>query len=534
MWRYLYQQIVHRRSRALALGAGVLVATLSFTLLTSTAATSQLRVRGAVAANFRAAYDILVRPAGSASPLERSRELVQDNYLSGIYGGISFLQYRSIRRVPGVEVAAPIANIGTIAPFRFVPIELGHWSAGRGTELFRVRLSWRANGDLSRYPDSDQYVYVTDDRFLQDPDLPGGVLQRAGREEVPVCTGFLSSHPPDSFSPFQLSTGTSLFCFSRATPGIQGGTVDFGEFPAGTLGAVSTAFFPVQIAAIDPEQENRLVGFDETVTVGRPLTAADAPRVVRVGQNARYRVVPFLASTRSYVDEVLEVSVERLHLPEDSQTLRMLASDARAYPFVTSLAGEEVGRLRLPAGDLYEGLLRELAVPAEDLQISYSGYWQTSAVRYEPRGSDRLAARPVPRDNSALSTYYGAGWAPQEIRDVWFRSLTYHRGSTTFENSILGTPAKSLTSWIGFCGSKIARRCPSLVEISTPGRTQRSRSAAACMTGSHHSTELWSVTAMRRSGVARLLTNVVALAEQAGLDVPCPLIRACGRGSPRA
>ncbi|MDQ5822186.1 MAG: hypothetical protein M3540_12165, partial [Actinomycetota bacterium] len=88
---------------------------MSFVLLSAAATTSDLRVRGSVESNFRNAYDILVRPRGSLTPLERRSRLVRDNYLSGIFGGITLGQYREIERIPGVAIAAPIANMGYVA-----------------------------------------------------------------------------------------------------------------------------------------------------------------------------------------------------------------------------------------------------------------------------------------------------------------------------------------------------------------------------------------------------------------------------------
>ena len=131
-------QLRHRPGRAFALGLGILVAAVSFVLLASSARSSELRVRGVVAENFRSAYDILVRPKGSFSALERQQDLVRDNYLSGIYGGISFGQYRKIQRLRGVEVAAPIANVGFVMPEAFIPVSLGRIVNGAPVQLYRL------------------------------------------------------------------------------------------------------------------------------------------------------------------------------------------------------------------------------------------------------------------------------------------------------------------------------------------------------------------------------------------------------------
>src|SRR5918912_984155 len=98
-------QLRFRPGRSAALGAGIAVAAVAFTLLTAATSTSALRVRGTITRNYRAAYDILVRPQGSATALERRQGLVRNNYLSGIYGGITFDQYQKIARLDGLDMA---------------------------------------------------------------------------------------------------------------------------------------------------------------------------------------------------------------------------------------------------------------------------------------------------------------------------------------------------------------------------------------------------------------------------------------------
>lgn len=128
----IFSQLWRRRSRALALAAGILVAATSFTLLTSTVTTSQARTTGIVEDSSRSAYDILVRPAGSQSAVERDRGLVEPNFLSGIFGGITLDQYRRIKSLSGIETAAPVANIGYLMVDGAVPVDV---SAFRDSEV---------------------------------------------------------------------------------------------------------------------------------------------------------------------------------------------------------------------------------------------------------------------------------------------------------------------------------------------------------------------------------------------------------------
>ncbi len=445
MRRFIWSTLVHRPGRTATLGVGILVAAVSFTLLTAAVRTTQLQVRGTVSQNFRPAYDILVRPPGTFTSLERRQDLVQQNYLSGIFGGITFRQYHQIRRIPGVEVAAPIANVGYVLPFQFVPMNIDRFLSQDPVQMYRLRLSWVADGGLSTYPDSDQYVYLTrDDPFRNAPQLPGGIEEVVpGEGPVNVCSSFIPSKPIGSGSPFALGPGTGLACFSEKTPDLQGGTTDFGALPSGQVGAVTTASFPLFIAAIDPVQEQRLVDFDRALVSGRLLRPDEGSTVQHKGAQANYRVVPVLASTRTYVDETLRVAVERLSLPTRTVLNRNLTSDENAFRFVKHLLGTEVGSLTVPIADVYERLVRTLSEPMPKLEITYDGYWSASPVDYTILGSDRLAAVPAKNPVDVFqSGYYGAGWAPQENRDVQFRRLRFHQGGTTFlAHNVLATPA---------------------------------------------------------------------------------------------
>ena len=60
---------------------------------------------------WRTPYHIVVRPPGSGSTTEKSH-LLEPNYLSSLSGGISLEQYEKIKKIPDIEVAAPIAMMG--------------------------------------------------------------------------------------------------------------------------------------------------------------------------------------------------------------------------------------------------------------------------------------------------------------------------------------------------------------------------------------------------------------------------------------
>lgn len=102
-----------RRNRYL-LGAVVVVAALA----TSTASVREsagIELQTSVDANWRGAYDLLVRPPGRRLDLERTGGLVEPNFLAFAgAGGISIADLEAIRAVPDVEIAAPVANLGNM------------------------------------------------------------------------------------------------------------------------------------------------------------------------------------------------------------------------------------------------------------------------------------------------------------------------------------------------------------------------------------------------------------------------------------
>ncbi|WP_158598330.1 FtsX-like permease family protein [Falsibacillus albus] len=61
---------------------------------------------------WKSTYDIVVRPPESLHVSDANNGLLEPNFLSNIQGGISFDQYDEIKRMNGIDVAAPIAMIG--------------------------------------------------------------------------------------------------------------------------------------------------------------------------------------------------------------------------------------------------------------------------------------------------------------------------------------------------------------------------------------------------------------------------------------
>lgn len=435
MISFIRSQLVHKFPRVAALGTGVLVAAVGFTLLTSAVDTGALTVQGTINANFRPAYDILVRPASSYTPIERERGLVRSNYLSGMYGGISMSQWHEILDLPGVEVAAPIANIGVILPFTFVPLRINQFLSDEQFQLYRLQMSFVANNDTSRYPAAAGYVYyqrrdpLVKGKFSShDEVLPDG-------RRISACGTFNSTGPPGG-SPFNLEAATGLMCFSALSPELATSGIDYGRFPDGYVGYVTGAYFPMLISAIDPVQEQHLLGLDSTVVSGQPLTEELRPERIDTRGSTDWLGVPVLASTKTYVDETLDVAIERLD--PGSQSVVQMMGDTDVRKRVTALPGRTVGNIQIPISEIYASLFRSFG-PSGGL-IQMDNAWAAGSVSYQSLGGDQLAPIPVHNPSSIYLTASGGARTPWENKDVQFRKLTVHRGSNLIVNSVLQTP----------------------------------------------------------------------------------------------
>ncbi|WP_370118536.1 FtsX-like permease family protein [Streptacidiphilus sp. MAP12-33] len=417
-------QLRRRRGRALALVAGILVAATSFSLLTAAVTTSRAETVGTVNANARSAYDLLVRPAGTRTALEQRRGLVEADFLSGIFGGITLAQYHRIAGLAGVDTAAPVANLGYLMINSELRLDVtGLLAPGVRNQLLRVRPALAAGPN--RFTLADQYVYVTRDPIVSVDARPRGgfepsvQVQQTAAGGRPVCwyydedsSGAASKGPFGpwdpaaqegiSGSPFTMPARTMMSCYS------VGGHV-YADLPVA---------FPVMLSAIDPAAEARLVGLGRAVTSGRMLRATDRPTNATNGPETLAQV-PVLLSDNPQSAGTVSATVQRLDAG-DPATLpdRLSTSGARAY--VNGLGGATAGTLHADLGTAFRTL---------GAYSSYSSgtYWTAGPVTYRATGSGLEA---VPQAAQPLGTWRGGaeqGWirdVPEENTGTQFRTVT--------------------------------------------------------------------------------------------------------------
>jgi putative ABC transport system permease protein len=462
--RVVLSELRHRRSRTLALLAGILVATAAFTVLTATSRTQRLVARGEVAKSFRGSYDVLVRPRGSRTVLERRTGQVQPNFLSALWGGITIAQWRRIQRLPGVEVAAPIANVGYVLPTVRVPVDVSAAAGTRGQVLLRANVTWRSDRGLTRARDVPQYAYVTSNPLRNEPFLSERPDTKKGhyyhrfslREYVPgrrrpasVCSSNYTGDwaPSTIYGPFTEMYRSRFGCYSRRT-----GTGRAGYFPlTRSAPAIEVPWaFPMLLTAIDPDSEARLTGLDGAMVSGRYLSPRDHAHLIRRPRDREDfppRLLPVLAASRTYVDEQAELAVERL---------RQSATERWTRPFSTHGDNDYYGPLRFlfrqPDGPVvqhatvsaetaYRQLLR--ALQSHDYTSKYPRsldvkfvptVWRAGPTGVARRG-DVLAPSTLVPDNAAWrNTGNPLSWAyvSPTARDDWFREVSHLHSSGAY------------------------------------------------------------------------------------------------------
>jgi hypothetical protein len=421
-------ELRHRRGRALALLAGIAVATASFTVLTGASESSRLEIRGTVGQHFRTAYDVLVRPRGAMSRLERTDGLVQQNFLAGTFGGITPDQLETVRHAPGVEVAAPLAVYGYIMPSAELPISLRDDLSPGTRTAFRVRTRWTADRGSVVVRDPDSYVYVTRNTLLPAlPHVSGMPVRTRGGERFgsdadvrPICP--TPSTAPSAFAP---AARTWLWCWSTRS-GLGMPDFDPVKLPGGP-GPRIVFPFPLLVAGIDPKAEAALSGADHAIVAGRYLDGDEQPSVNRRGFPVR--TAPVLAAATTDVDLRADVSVERL--PTSAANAFVAARDdvAASRRPLAAAPGTPLLRRTISSDDAYAALLGDLRGNASFVEAR----WTAGPSRYAVEGPRRVRPLTARTDrfawgagSSHAGTATGFVTAPATGRDQGFRRFDEH------------------------------------------------------------------------------------------------------------
>ena len=386
------RELISRRTATLLAGAGLLTATLGFMILASTSETTQATLTGDINRAWSAPYDLLVRPPGSATPLESADGLVRPNYLGGLPGGITLAQVAAIRGIAGVSVVAPIAVVGVVqTTTSAVNVDLSRFVASGGITVFRVRAWDSGQAGLSKYPWDPIYIVVAPRGELLGSDVDSPM--RVGARVI-TCS-------------------LTVQCYATSFCNASGADCNYEPL----YWPIQAIRFPqpVMIVGVDPAAENALAGLDKCVANGRALSPADRIELTTGQNNLPVAVLPMVAATHSFVDESVQVDIDQA---SESNALNSTPQSLQSW--------RPVVQQNHSADELYQSWLAEM---------SNESPWASSIqvpgdVHYVQVGPDHLAAGTVKPDFSAFGSLVNLTSeqnAPIEARDVWFRSIGVHQ-----------------------------------------------------------------------------------------------------------
>jgi len=380
MLRLAVAQLRFRPGRSAALIV-VLIATVAcFALVGASAKTQQVTVHGTLEADSRAAYDLLVRPAGTVTAAERHGDLVSSTAMSSIDGGITLAQWHKIEQIPGVSAAAPVAVVGYDYLQYDVAVHLPGPAPGQSQVLYRLTPTFISENGLTKIPAEEQYLYttaapLTDPLNEPDPDIP----QRDGNM-LAICQ---AGDDPASTSEIVPACGSTSRQDAWNTPSAGNPhATGSGELPTGTQDIAW--YFPFLVEAIDPAQEAKLDGLNHAITTGSYLTESAGPvsysaakpdaQTAKIGGCAgvfstnplpgtrcQWTSVPVLAADTSPMQEALQVTEYRM--PQSAAAL--VGAGATGDTLATALPGTapaaRTGSVTVTAQQAYSQLLAQLA-----------------------------------------------------------------------------------------------------------------------------------------------------------------------------
>lgn len=419
-----WARVVNQWGRSLAMGLSVVLAVTSFLVLTASATTSKLQTTQTVDANFRSSYDILVRPQGSQTELEAREGVVRPNYLSGIYGGITSAELNRVKRVVGVEVAAPIAMIGQVLETTQVPVDVTRYVGDDGRRLLRYQTTYISRNGAASVVGQSGYVYVTPKALNQVPPFGDGPYGPAEthpfRKPVLVCPQSFSE-PPAS-SPFAARQQWTSLCWSRFS-GLNG--EEWSGLGERRYAALVQWSFPVTLAAIDPQAEAALAGVDEAIVDGRYLEPTDVP----VSDDLDGVAVPVIASSRPIVDEQAQITFQTLPRSYAKALAGGLSKD-HARKAITQASGRTVGTATVTAAQAYRQWRNALDVGGGGVEY-IDTYWTAGPVRYRRNADGDLAPRTVSNPATVWQSAFRSGGyveVPADAADTSFRPLSRRLG----------------------------------------------------------------------------------------------------------
>ena len=412
--RYALGELWGRLSRTIPTLLASVLAVSSFVVLTGTVERQRLEVTQLVEANARGAYDVLVRPRGSTSAMEAAKGLVRQNYLSGIYGGITLDQVKQIQKAAGVEVAAPIAMLGLTWRTQRITVDVEKALAGRKRALLRYVTTNQARNGTAKTQSWTGYIYLSLGPVKMD-----GYVDRIGKytEKVDGKTIQVCLEPDPVADQPGAAVGDSAARWRPACRSVS----DLKAEPI-----TVDLLYPLLIAAVDPAAENALVGLDAATVQGRSLdraTAADAKgsEYVSIVPAVMANSFPADYQTSMRLEYLPDGMIDRLMAAKTNTARRELVMSASSAGEFATVGVDAATEYRQAASGQWSWDARNL----RSAQLSIGFLMQPEDVKYQQKDG---AIQPVLQNNPASvwrdPDGFGEFWStPVTVTDTSYRQL---------------------------------------------------------------------------------------------------------------
>ncbi|WP_312476540.1 FtsX-like permease family protein [Neobacillus sp.] len=252
-----------QKGRFILMMIGALLISGGLSTLIGLSETNKGTVINSLQKKWSASYDIVVRPKGTKSITEKDN-LFDPNYLSGISGGISLEDYERIKNIPDIDIAAPISMIGfTGYDVEFEKIDK------KEPGIYRLTTTTTDNNGLDSITDTYDFYFSR------------------GMYDIPS---------PDIYKKY----------------GIVGFENNLSSYTR------------VLLAAVDPEQEAKLVGLDKAmVTIDGQKSyfsksnsvSSDDLKEFGFTIDAKQTTFPVILSNQSFLKQTYTFKLEKLDIP---------------------------------------------------------------------------------------------------------------------------------------------------------------------------------------------------------------------------
>lgn len=308
MLKFIWNSWWRNKERFILLLVGVLIVSTGLSYLIGATQANNGTVVDELQKRWQSSYHLVVRPDGSRSVTEELN-LLEPNYLSGLEGGITLEQYEQIKAMADVEIAAPIAMMGSI----------------------------RTNVDLDEINIQEPGVYRMN--IHEETDTGAGTEVFEGNQYITV----------GGWQPEGLGKE-------------YGATPNYGNLTYGSS---------VMVAGIDPEAESALVGLDQAmITAENSRFFNDTDSIFEEdigGGGLKDYHIPVIVSNRDYVDAQMTYSFEKLELPfspeEQFETMEYVKKNG-GEAFLEKQEGTPVKEFVYTTADVHQKLVDKVFDPS--------------------------------------------------------------------------------------------------------------------------------------------------------------------------